>query len=89
MYPKLAGHVFLVYQGYNEIFFLFLTTAKLHLQGYSCHNLHYLSGSPLPTEEEEMEMRTKFEKWRVSSFTDLITSANCIILYFIIIIRLG
>ncbi|XP_031571952.1 unconventional myosin-XV-like [Actinia tenebrosa] len=38
--------------------------AKLHLQGYSCHNLHYLSGCPLPTEEEELKMRTTFEKWR-------------------------
>ncbi|KAJ7378290.1 Myosin [Desmophyllum pertusum] len=37
---------------------------KLHLQGYSVHSLSYLSGSPIPYNEDEEEFRAKFERWR-------------------------
>lgn len=37
---------------------------KLHLQGYSVHSLSYLSGSPIPYNEDEEVFRVKFERWR-------------------------
>lgn len=37
---------------------------KLHLQGYSVHSLLYLSGSPIPYNEDEEDFRDKFERFR-------------------------
>lgn len=44
-----------------------LFLVKLHLQGYSAHSLSYLSGSPIPYNEDEEDFRAKFERFRVGS----------------------